>query len=71
MSSNLIKVENNPDLVRDKNNSAILNTANDQLARYREERAYRQRVERVVNNFDSVRNDLNEIKMLLNKLMEK
>ena len=63
-----IPVEGKPDLVRDPHTGAIVNINKNDIraARERKKKRKSQQAE-----FDQLRNDVDEIKQLLNKLVEK
>jgi hypothetical protein len=76
--SEYIKVKDNPNLVRDKNSNAILNTDRNALDKYREEREYLLKVKATVDETQKLKQDMaetkkdiNEIKQMLLQLMEK
>ena len=73
-----LKVKDHPGLVRDKNSNAILNTDQTALNKYREERERLLKVKNAVEDteilkreFAQTKQDINEIKQMLMKLMEK
>jgi hypothetical protein len=73
-----LKVKDHPSLVRDKKSNAILNTDQIALNKYKEER---ERLLKIKNSVDDTemlkrdmvqtKQDINEIKQMLIKLMEK
>jgi hypothetical protein len=69
--SNYIKVKDHPDLVRDRNSNAILNTDAEALNKYREERERLLKVKNAVNEVETLRNDVNEIKEMLQLLLKR
>jgi hypothetical protein len=68
---NYIKVENNSNLVRDPDSKAILSTNVSGWDAYKKERSERQKIRNMIDEFDTVKNDLNEIKNLLKELLTK
>lgn len=66
-----IKVEGQPNLVRDKKSKAILNVNVEALAVYRKEREKRMRINKMVDEFEDMKSDLGEIKNLLKILIDK
>lgn len=63
-----VKVKDNDDLVRDKNNSAILNVDMDALSKYKMRREQeRKRNEEI----DELKKDVSEIKSLLLQMIDK
>jgi hypothetical protein len=69
MNDNYIKVKDNPNLVRDKNSSAVLNTNRKDLDKYREEREQRLKMNRNIQKIDNLEKDISEIKSLLKILL--
>jgi predicted house-cleaning noncanonical NTP pyrophosphatase (MazG superfamily) len=67
--SEYIKVKDYPNLVRDKQSNAILNTDRDSLNKYKEEREYQAKLKRVVEENDKLKSDVNEIKTLLYQIL--
>lgn len=69
-----MKVDGNPDLVRDKNSGAILNinTSEASLARARKQtrKMQKEKEESLQQEVESIKKDVNEIKDLLNKILE-
>lgn len=66
-----IKVKDHPELVRDMRSNAILNTDKDALAKYREEREYKKKVAKVIEDMRNFRDELSEIKDLLRQIVKK
>lgn len=66
-----IKVKDHPGLVRDKRSSAILNTSGDDLAKYREERDQKMKLQQTIQEVAELKNDMAEIKDLLQQLLKK
>ena len=66
--NNYIKVEGHPNLVRDKNSGVILNINKTEL----ESRRIRKEKQREKDKeIEQLKNDVSEIKSMLNKLVEK
>lgn len=59
---NLYKVENHPDLVKDMNSKAVLNTNYAALLEYK-------RKQTMIQDIDNLKSDMSEIKELLNKIV--
>ena len=75
---NYIKVKDHPNLIRDSNSNAILNTDHNALNKYREEREYLLKVkatvddtQRLKQDMAETKKDINDIKQMLLQLMEK
>ena len=66
--SNYIKVEGHPNLVRDKNSGVILNINKTELEA---NRIRKQKQREKDNEIEQLKNDVSEIKSMLNKLVEK
>lgn len=66
-----IKVKDHPSLVRDSHSKAILNTNDIALAKYREERDREMKKLQAVEEVQKLRDDVDEIKEMLKKLLEK
>jgi hypothetical protein len=65
-----IKVLDHPDLVRDKQSKAILNTDLDALNKYKEERNFKMKLAEVVRDNEQMKSDIADIKNLLIKVLE-
>ena len=65
------QIIDNPNLVRDIDSNAILSTNVDALNAYKKERAYRLKVKTMLNEFDDVKEELSQIKMLLEKVLDR
>ena len=65
---NYIPVADNPHLVRDATSGAILSTNVEGLEAYKKQREERLRIRKMVDEFDTLKADLNEIKELLRGL---
>ena len=65
-----LKVENRLDIVRDKNNSAVLNIDTKGLMAYKARREKEKRIDEMDREIRSMRGDLEEIKTLLHKFLE-
>lgn len=60
-----IKIEDTPDLVKDINSGALLNTNVQALEAYRKRREKLNKTEQLENRMTTVENTLNELKSLL------
>lgn len=65
-----IKVIDHPELVRDSRSKAILNTDTQALAKYKEERDFKMKLTKIVNENDQMKSEISEIKSLLLKVLE-
>lgn len=72
---NLIPVEGESSLYRDKNTNAIVNTNQSEHAMYLSRRKVQEsekdRINNMENEMNSIKNDLDEIKLLLKNLTNK
>jgi hypothetical protein len=66
-----IPILDNPHLVRDKKSNAVLNTNVEGLKAYRKQRDERLKINKMVEEFDSLKNDVADIKNLLKELLDK
>ena len=66
--NNYIKVEGHPNLVRDKNSGVILNINKSEL---NANRIRKEKQREKDNKIEQLKNDVSEIKSMLNKLVEK
>jgi hypothetical protein len=71
MHDSYLKVKDKPDLVRDPSSKAILNRDLEALNKYKEERDFRLKLVRVVEESDTIKNDVAEIKQMLQKIIGK
>jgi predicted adenine nucleotide alpha hydrolase (AANH) superfamily ATPase len=67
----LAKVKENPDLVRDMNNQAILNTNVDALSAYKKRRQKEKEVTESLNDINTMKQDINDLKTLMQRILEK
>jgi hypothetical protein len=69
-----MKVDGNPDLIRDKTSGAILNINNNEAsaarARKYTRKMQKEKEENLYIEVESIKKDVNEIKDLLNKILE-
>ena len=67
-----MKIEGHPNLIKDENSNAILNTNNSEYENYIQSRAKRKqgtnRIDNMENDLKSLKDDINEIKNLLRAL---
>jgi len=62
-------VENHNDLLRDADSKAILNNDTSSLNKYKEERDFKIKLAKVVDDYQIMKDDMKEIKYMLNKLL--
>lgn len=69
------KVKGHPNLIRDNSTKAILNTNNTEYQNYlsikKSKEFETKRIENIEYNINNLKNDLNEMKILLKKLTER
>lgn len=70
-NSNYIPVEGHPELVRDKNSQAILNIDAQALKAFKAKREQQRKIHNMVNEFNILKNDVQDIKSLLKNLLDK
>lgn len=71
MKKKYIKVLDHKELVRDVNSQAIINIDNIAMNEYKKEREFRLKLRRVVNDYDRMKKDIEELKILIKKLQDK
>ena len=69
MKKNYLKVEDNPNIVRDPDTKAILSVNVDSEQAYKKQREEKRKMRNMLNEFETVKNDLAEIKLLLSLLI--
>ena len=67
--SDFIKVKDNKDLVRHKQSSAVLNTNQKELNKYKEEREQKLKLKKLVEENEQMESDIDEIKSMLRQLI--
>ena len=67
--SDFIKVKDNKDLVRHKQSSAVLNTNQKELNKYKEEREQKLKLKKLVEENEQMKSDIDEIKSMLRQLI--
>lgn len=69
--SKIAKVEENPDLVRDLGNQAILNTNTNALAAYKMRKQKEKEISQSLNDINIMKQDINELKTLMQRILDK
>ena len=68
-----MKIEGHPNLIKDENSNAIVNTDSSEYTNYLSLRAKKKhggdRIDNMENDLKSLKDDINEIKSLLGKLV--
>ena len=65
------KVKENPDLVRDLGNQAVLNTNIDALTAYRKRREKAKEIDQTIGDINTMKQDINELKTLMQRILDK
>jgi len=65
------KVKENPDLIRDLTNQAILNTNIDALSAYKKRRQKEKEISDFTTEINTMKQDINELKTLMQRILEK
>ena len=65
------KVKENPELVRDMDSKAVLNTNVSALQAYKKKREKQQEIQSAVDDINNMKNEINEIKTLMQRILEK
>ena len=71
MSSNYVKVEEHPDLVRDNDSNAILNTNNEALLAYKKRKKHFNKIQNMDDRMNYLFERLINIENILSSLAEK
>jgi hypothetical protein len=65
------KIKEAPNFVRDMSNQAILNNDNSALEAYRKKREKQQEFKTAVDDINNMKQDINELKTLMQRILEK
>lgn len=65
------KVKENPELVRDMDSKAVLNTNVSALQAYKKKREKQQEIQSAVDDINNMKNEINEIKTLMQRILDK
>jgi hypothetical protein len=65
------KVKDAPGLVRDMSNQAVLNTDISALEAYKRKRNKQQEIDEVISDINNMKSDIDQIKSLMQRLLEK
>jgi hypothetical protein len=71
MKPQFLKVVNEPDLIRENDSKAILNTNAKELNKYKQEREERMKMKKLLEESEVMKSDITEIKSLLRELLGK
>jgi uncharacterized HAD superfamily protein len=67
--NDFLKVKDNKDLIRHKHSSAVLNINQNELNKYREEREHKIKLNKLLDENENIKTDIDEIKSLLRQLI--
>ena len=65
------KVKENPELIRDMNSKAVLNTNQTALQSYKKKREKQNEIQSAVDDINNLKQDVNELKTLMQRLLDK
>jgi hypothetical protein len=65
------KVQENPELIRDMDSKAVLNTNLTALQAYKKKREKQQEIQSAVEDINNLRQEVNELKTLMQRLLDK
>lgn len=69
MKAKFLKVKDNPDLIRERSSKAVLNTNGSELNKYRQLRDEKIKLKSLVDDYEQMKSDIDEIKSLLRQLI--
>ena len=67
----ILKIKDNPTLVRDSKNQAVLNVDISSLQAYKTKRKKQKEIDRGLQDINTMKNEINDIKMLMQRILEK
>jgi hypothetical protein len=65
------KVKENPELIRDMNSKAVLNTNQAALQSYKKKREKQNEIQSAVSDINNMKQDINDLKALMQRILEK
>jgi galactokinase len=65
------KVKENPELIRDMNSKAVLNTNLTAMQAYKKKREKQQEIQSAVEDINNMKQDINDLKTLMQRILEK
>ena len=71
MNKNFLRVQDHPDLVREKNSKAILNNSESELNKYKQIRDEKLKLKTLMVRQETIESEILEIKSLLKQLLER
>jgi hypothetical protein len=69
--SNLVKVKESPNLMRDTSNQAILNTDKTALSAYKIARDKQKQLNASIEDINTMKQDINDLKTLMQRILDK
>jgi cell fate (sporulation/competence/biofilm development) regulator YmcA (YheA/YmcA/DUF963 family) len=66
-----VKVKDTPNLVRDMQNQAVLNSDLDGLKAYKLKREKQQEINSAVDDINNIKQDINDLKTLMQRILDK
>jgi len=67
----IAKVKENPDLVRDLSNQAVLNTNIDALTAYRKRREKAKEIDQIIGDINTMKQEMSDLKSLMQRILDK
>jgi hypothetical protein len=65
------KVKENPELIRDMDSKAVLNTNLNALQAYKKKREKQQEIQSAVEDINNMKQDINDLKTLMQRILDK
>ena len=65
------RVEESPDLIRDMDSKAVLNTNSTALQAYKKKREKQQEIQSAVEDINNMKQDINDLKTLMQRILDK
>ena len=65
------KVKENPELIRDMDSKAVLNTNSTALQAYKKKREKQQEMQSAVEDINNMKQDINDLKTLMQRILDK
>ena len=67
----IAKVKDAPGFVRDMDTQAVLSTDNSSLLAYKRKRDKQKEIDDSINDINTMKNEINDIKVLMQRILEK
>lgn len=65
------KVKENPELIRDMDSKAVLNTNLTALQGYKKRREKQQEIDQTIDDINNIKQDINDLKTLMQRILDK